>query len=246
MSEDAVGELADTTEGQLVMPFYLVCDVSFSMFREMPALNDGIRRLRRAIVAEPVIDDVAQISIITFSDVAKVVVPMGPMSECKIPELEAENTTHYGNAFRGLARAIERDTAEYRKHGYKIYRPCAFFLTGGQPIDHDWHKTFTDTLTYDRYTGLGMKHYPIFVPFGFREAREEVLRQLAYPPDRAMWYHFKSVSIEHVLRGILDVIMRSIVASGHSGGTGQLGFTQQAPDLSSDIQWGASDYASQL
>ena len=26
MSEDPMGELVDTTEGQLVMPFYLVCD----------------------------------------------------------------------------------------------------------------------------------------------------------------------------------------------------------------------------
>ena len=59
-------------QGQLVMPFYLVCDVSYSMTNDMVALNEGVRRLRRAIVSEPVVDDVAQIRTTTLSDIAKV------------------------------------------------------------------------------------------------------------------------------------------------------------------------------
>lgn len=219
MSEDWLDVFANTVEGQLVMPFYLICDVSFSMLRDMPALNDGIKRLRRAIITEPVIDDIAQVSIIAFSDVARVAVPMGPMSEYEIPELKAENAANYGNAFHKLAQTIETDTAKFIENGYQIYRPCAFFLTDGLPTDRDWHKTFIDTLTYDPRTGRGMKRYPVFVPFGFRDAREEVLRKLAYPPGRGRWYHSKGVDIEHVLEGILSVIMRSIVASGHSVGT---------------------------
>ena len=36
-------------QGQLVMPFYLICDVSDSMSQDMGALNDGVRRLRGPI-----------------------------------------------------------------------------------------------------------------------------------------------------------------------------------------------------
>ncbi len=241
MSEERLQDGA-AAEGQLVMPFYLICDVSYSMYREMSALNDGVRRLRRAIVAEPVVDDVAQVCIITFSDEAKIVVPLGPMSGCEIPELAEENLTNYGAAFRLLAQTIQQDHARLREQGYRIYRPCAFFLTDGLPTDSDWYKTFTSTLTYDRKTGEGMRAHPIFVPFGFREARDDMLRQLAYPPDRGKWYHAKAVTIEEVLKGILDIIMKSIVNSGRSAGTGMPTLIQQAPDPGSGIEQGDSGY----
>jgi uncharacterized protein YegL len=73
-------ERASAGEGQMVMPFYIVCNVSYSMSRDMAALNDGVQRLRRSIVAEPLVDDVAHIGIMTFSDTAKVVVPLSQMS----------------------------------------------------------------------------------------------------------------------------------------------------------------------
>jgi uncharacterized protein YegL len=242
MSEERVHERNTAEQGQLVMPFYLICDVSISMTHDIPALNDGVRRLRRAIVSEPVVDDVAQVSIMSFSDTAKIVVPMGQMSESEIPALSVEGGTDYGAAFRALAQAIERDTAALRKDGYKVYRPCAFFLTDGAPGDRDWHQTFTGTLTYDRQTGRGMKAHPVFVPFGFRDAPEKVLRQLAYPPERGKWYHAKNANIEESLKGILDIIMNTVVTSGHTAETGQPVITQQPPAPQSGIEQGNSDY----
>jgi|SRR5579859_469704 len=242
MSDERVLEREGAEHGQVVMPFYLICDVSVSMIREMSALNEGIRRLRRAIVSEPVVDDVAQICIISFSGSAKVVMPMGPMSESEIPELKAEDATNYGGAFRVLAQAIEKDAARFKALGYRVYRPCAFFLTDGLPTDRDWHKTFTRTLTYNRSTGEGMKAHPIFVPFGFRDAREDVLRQLAYPPDRGTWYYAKSVSIEEVLRGVLEIIMKTLISSGQTSGTAQPSIIQHTPDPGSGIVQGTSGY----
>lgn len=244
MSDERVRERTGAEQGQLVMPFYLICDVSFSMLREMRALNEGIKRLRRAIVSEPVVDDVAQVCIISFSDSAKVVMPMGPMSESEISELSAENTTNYGSAFRVLAQAIEEDAARLKQQGYRIYRPCAFFLTDGLPTDPDWHKTFIDTLTYDRRTGIGMKAHPIFIPFGFRDAQEDILKKLAYPPDRGKWYYARSVSIEEVLKGVLDIIMKTLISSGMSAGTGQPSIIQYAPEPGSGIVQGTSEYDS--
>jgi len=242
MSEERVRERARAEEGQLVMPFYLVCDVSGSMSRDMPELNDGVRRLRRAIVAEPVVDDVAQVCIMTFSDVAKVVMPMTQMSEQEVPTLSVQGGTNYGAAFRALAQTITQDTAGLKSEGYRVYRPCAFFLTDGLPNDTDWHDTFTSTLTYDRETGAGMKGHPIFVPFGFRAARVEVLKQLAYPRDRGLWYHTKTSNVEEALKGILDIIMNTVITSGQSVTTGQPAITQQPPSPGSGIDHGASEY----
>jgi uncharacterized protein YegL len=237
-----INERTRAEQGQLVMPFYLICDVSYSMSGDMVALNDGVERLRRAIVTQPAVDDVAQICIMSFSDTAKVVMPLGRMSEQSVPKLSVEGGTVYGAAFRQLAQSVAQDSAELKKQGYKVYRPCAFFLTDGEPNDRDWHQTFTSTLTYDRQTGQGMKSHPIFVPFGFRDAPESVLRQLAYPRERGKWYHAKNTTVEQALAGILDIIMQTVVTAGRTASAGQPALTQQPPAPGSGIQQGDSDY----
>ena len=242
MSEERVRDRVGAEKGQLVMPFYLICDVSGSMSGDMQELNEGVKRLRRAMVAEPVVDDVAQVCIMTFSDAAKVVMPIAQMSDQEVPTLSVEGGTDYGAAFRTLAQTITQDTENLKAQGYKVYRPCAFFLTDGLPNDRDWHRTFTSTLTYDKPTGTGMRGHPIFVPFGFRSASVDVLKQLAYPPERGRWYHTKTSDIEEALNGILDIIMNTVITSGQSVTTGQPVITQQPPDPDSGIDHGASEY----
>lgn len=209
------------TEGQMVMPFYLICDVSYSMAYDMAALNDGVQRLRQSIVAEPLVDDVAHIAVMTFSDTAKVIMPLSQMSETPVPTLSVEGGTNYGVAFRELARVILTDAAALKKQGYRVFRPCAFFLTDGEPLDGDYWETFKSTLTYNGVSGVGMKQYPVFIPFGFREAPEDVLRKLAYPPEKGRWYHIKNDDIGQVIKLILDVIMKTVVSSGQSSSTGK-------------------------
>jgi uncharacterized protein YegL len=234
-------EYAAVEPGQLVMPFYLLCDVSISMTGDMPALNEGIQRLRRAIVSEPAVDDVAHLGILTFSDVGKVVMPLSQVSEHSVPSLTVEGGTNYGAAFTALAHTIAQDNASLKAQGYKVYRPCAFFLSDGAPGDPDWEQTFRATLTYDPTTGAGMKGHPVFVPYGFRNAPEHVLRKLAYPLGMAKWYHSKSAAIEDSLKGILDNIMNTVITSGNSASSGQPTVVQQAPAAGSGIAWGDPD-----
>ena len=165
----------------------------------MPALNEGIRKLRRAIVAQPQVDDVAQVGIITFSDrraggPAAVADERGAM-----PTLHAQASTNYGSAFRLLAQTIQQDIARLKAQGLKVYRPCAYFLTDGSRPIATWFQTFNSTLTYDKATGTGMKGHPLFIPFGFRDASEDVLDKLAYPPEKGRWFHVKTHDIEEAL-----------------------------------------------
>ena len=245
MNEELVSERRNVEQGQLVMPFYLICDVSYSMFDVMPALNDSLQRLRRAIVAQPIVDEVAHICVMTFSDSAKVVMPLGQMSERSVPTLSVEGGTDYGSAFRELAHTIPRDATALKQQGYKIYRPCAFFLTDGEPLDRDWWETFKNTLTYNRTTGVGMKQHPVFVPFGFREAPEDVLKKLAYPLEKGKWYHSRSDDIEQALAGILKIIMNTVVSSGMSSQSGKPAHVHAAavPGMASGA---ADDYIDEI
>lgn len=233
----------EAAEGQMVMPFYLICDVSYSMTNDMAELNDGVQRLRQSIVAEPMVDDVAHIAIMTFSDTAKVIMPLSQMSETPVPTLSVEGGTYYGEAFRELARVIPADAAALRARGYRIFRPCAFFLTDGEPLDADYFATFRSTLAYNGVTGVGMKQYPVFIPFGFRDAPEDVLRKLAYPPERGRWYHIKSHDIGQVIKLILDVIMKTVVSSGQSSSTGKPALVHApAPSAPGVTQGDAEDW----
>jgi uncharacterized protein YegL len=201
--------------GQVVMPFYLLCDVSYSMRGDMAELNDGVRRLKGAMLADPVVDDVARFCILSFSDRARVVVPMTQLSTARIPRLTEGGGTNYGAAFHELARAIDDDSTSLTRQGGKLHRPWAFFITDGAPSDETWHQTFTSTLTDrpgdNRHV---VSKYPVFVPFGFRKAPEAVLRQLAYPPEWGKWYHAGTTSVEQALTGILRIITQMVIMPG--------------------------------
>jgi uncharacterized protein YegL len=242
MNDEQVAEYREVEPGTLVMPFYLICDVSYSMSSSMKDLNDGLQQLHQAIAGQPIVDDVAQVCIISFSDVARVLMPLSQMTKATVPTLAPEGGTQYGAAFRELAQTIEFDRANLKSQGYKIYRPCAFFLTDGAPLDGDWHRVFKDNLTYDRQTGQGMKAHPIFVPFGFRDAPEKVLRQLAYPPERGKWYLASKTTVEQALEGILEIIMKTVVTSARTANSAQPTVMQQAPAPGSGITQGDSDY----
>lgn len=238
MNEERMYGYASEETGQIVMPFYLTCDVSLSMTNDMPALNDGLRGLQRAILADPLVNDVAYVAIATFSDIAKVVMPLGRMSEQEVPTLSPEAGTNYGAAFRCLAQAITQDRADLKSRGLRLYRPCVFFLTDGEPLDHDWHQTFVSTLCYDPVTNAGMKWHPIFVPFGFRDAPENMLKKLAYPMEKGKWYCARNATIEEALSGIIGVIMKTVVTAGRTAGSGSPAVVQQPPTANTGIAWG--------
>ena len=159
------------------MPFYLICDVSLSMRFEMEALHAGVTRLWEAIVRSPVLDDGTRVCIMTFSDDVKIPVPLTRMTDYRqgLPEFECEQLTDYGEVFRVLSSEMARDYIDLKRLRYEVYRPCVYFLTGGEPNDWDWYETFLETMTEDPLYDLGMPEPPVFVPFGFRDAPTDIL-----------------------------------------------------------------------
>lgn len=231
----------------LVMPFYLICDVSLSMRFEIGALHDAVSRLWDAILNSPVLHEGTRVCFMTFSDDAKVRVPLSQMSDSSDgpPEFTYEGLTHYGAAFRLLAQEMAEDYRGLNHAGYAVYRPCAYFLTDGAPTDHDWYETFIATLTKEALEPLGMPEAPIFVPFGFRDAPTQVLCQLAQPDYFAKWYHSRNATVEQALDGLLGIIKNSVLLSGQSMYSGGPVHILPPPDYGSGITWHDAGYDSE-
>jgi uncharacterized protein YegL len=239
---EQVVEVTGVEQGQVVMPFYVVCDVSWSMKDDMGSLNKALQELWQSIIDEPVVDDVARISLLTFSDSASVAVRLGQAIESRPPQLTEQGGTNYGAGFRLLAETIEQDRQALKSQGYKIFGPCAFFLTDGEPLDVNWSDTFRATLTYDQQTGVGNKTHPVFVPFGFRDAPEQIMRQLAYPVEKGRWYHTRTSNVKDALDGVLAVIMRTVMRSTITASTPKPQLLLPAASSTSILESGPAEY----
>ena len=77
---------------------------------------------------------------------------------------------------------------------------------------------------YDPATKTGNRAFPYFVPFGFRAAREDVLKQIAYPnfgPTKGRWFLTRSNSVREVFKAMTDVLSNTVMSSGKSAAQGK-------------------------
>jgi uncharacterized protein YegL len=201
-----------------VFLFYLLVDVSGSMAGELDLLNKTIVSFREELQSDPILEDLTQFGILSFSTKAKIEVPLGNLAATTFGDnlLQVGGATNYGAAFQLLRETIEADVKHLKAaqstwpeaEAFRYYRPAVFFLTDGVPTD-SWQSAFESLKAY--------KNYPLFVPFGFREANVPVLRQLVYPQERSRLYLQKSgASASQVLREMMSAMMQSVRATAHS------------------------------
>lgn len=216
--------MTSSDEGQVVMPFYLLCDVSGSMWVDIPALNAGIAQLKQDIARDPVVDDLTMLSVITFADTARTVVPLSFPTEVTPPTLVSGGLTNFGPAFREFHRVFEADRERLKGEGKRVFRPCVFFLTDGEPTDGDYAEVFASLLGYDPVTKRGNSRYPYVTAFGFREATAETMATITYPNFGAKRGRFflaqEGAAIGDLLAGIGDAIATSVVGSALSASSG--------------------------
>ena len=191
--------------------FYLVCDVSYSMRGFLAIPTGGLGALCQVIRTELSKDNVLpQVCIISCSNTAEVLMSIDSIDNDSISVPLMEGQADYAAMFRLLARTIKQDAADLREHGYKVRRPCSFFLTAGEPSDLDWRTTLTETLAQIHNFDLD----PILVPFGVGNASENLLKEMAYPPKPGKWFHSKSASLEEALAQIPDIIKNTPTPMG--------------------------------
>lgn len=120
----------------VVLPFYLVCDQSFTMLDHGADLDEGLRQLVYAITTDPVAVGRTRLAIIGFSAIAEVLLPLTALDVgLRRRRLRPSASARFGDAFRLLRSTIERDVQTLRNIWHQVARPTVFFLSSGQPTD---------------------------------------------------------------------------------------------------------------
>jgi uncharacterized protein YegL len=243
ISCDAEGLPVEEIQGQLVLPFYVLVDVSYSMTLR-PKGGDGatpidsangiVSAVKDALDENPILKDKVRFSLVDFSDDAHVQIPLCDLTtvdNSQIPLLVARGGTSYASAFRTIQQQLDGDVQQLKADGHKVHRPVIFFLTDGEPTDPDgeWQAAFSSL------TDRSFRARPNVIPFGVGEAKKNVLDQLVYPADRMRSFLTVSgVDAAAAVTSMAEVLIGSIIASAssvaHEGESG--GFVLEDPDES--------------
>jgi len=195
-------------QGSAVLPFYLVCDESASMQFNggIDTINDSMPELWAAIINDPVVNDIARVGVIAFSDTASVVQPLiRPSDADEIPGVAAQGSTSYAAAFRCLLDAIRTDIPNLKAQG-RVLRPTVFFITDGEPDNEDWRTPFNELMA-DPY-------HPNMFAFGIEGADRDTIKELG--TDKA-FITVDNVTASKALASVFKSIGRTVVASARAG-----------------------------
>jgi uncharacterized protein YegL len=135
--------------GYQVWPFYFLCDESASMSgAAINAVNESLQKVWTELIKSPAAADKAWVSVISFSDTAKVLVPLTDLYELSsMPGCVARGQANYGNAFRKLKQVMEHDEQNLRNDGFVTnIRPIVVFMSRGEPVDEDWREAHTELI----------------------------------------------------------------------------------------------------
>jgi len=204
-----------------ILPFYVVCDQSYSMADHLDALNDGLAELHRAVGTDPVVADKTRFCLIGFSGTAEILQPLCRLSDVvDIVELTTQAGTSFGAAFTLLRETIDSDVELLKADAHRVYRPAVFFLSDGHPTDPaSWPED------YDRLRDPDWPARPNIIAFGIGDADPATIGQIG------TFQAFMSqggVSPAAALHGFARALTTSVVRSGGITADGDL--VLQVPD----------------
>lgn len=122
------------------LPVYLILDVSGSMSGEpIEAVKSGVQTLVSTLRQDPYALETAYLSVITFDDSARQLIPLTELSAFQTPSISSSGTTSLGQALSVLSDCIESEVAKTTAEIKGDWKPLVFIMTDGVPTD-DWHR----------------------------------------------------------------------------------------------------------
>ncbi len=218
---EPIGDENANAEGQIIMPFYILCDISASMGNDMGDLNTALATLHKQLLDEPIINDLVMMSVITFNHGAHTAVNLAAPEDITLPRLSASGGTDFSPPLREFHQAFQADRARLKLEGKRVYRPCVYFLTDGEPNNDSYKQTFASLLAKENNPA-----YPYVCAFGFRDATPTTLESLAYPNFGEQNKHGRyfiakqGQAVTDLLSAMVGVLAQSMLQSARSVPTG--------------------------
>jgi len=205
-------------DGMLVLAFYIVIDVSYSMDQNggLAEANGILPKVVDAISLSPTLGDAVRLGLIDFADDARVQLRMGDVRDTDhMPQLVARGGTSYASAFQLLRQEIEKDVDQLKGDGFKVYRPAVFFITDGEPTDDAGHLR----QTFAELTDPAFRARPNIIPFGVGSATKEALDPWVHPRSGKAMRSFVArpdIPVSDAINKIAEMLISSILASAGS------------------------------
>ena len=118
------------------LPVYLVLDCSESMVGEpLQAIDSGIQTMIRQLRSDPQALETAWLSIITFSEGAKVLMPLTELFNFQMPTLNLGSGTALSAALTLLEQSVSSEVVRSTPDRRGDFKPIIFILTDGDPTD---------------------------------------------------------------------------------------------------------------
>jgi uncharacterized protein YegL len=197
-----------------VFPFYLCLDVSASMAgAPIESVNEQMPLLRATVGEDPAVAEVIRLAVVTFSDVARSVLPLSDLSLVEaVPRVSAQGRTSYAAAFDHLRATIEDDYQRSRATGDRWYRPAVIFISDGRPTDEPerWREA------HQRLVDPAWKRRPNILAFGFGDADPEVLAMVTEGKPNRAFIAEAGAEPARVVPQLLAGLIQSIVSSSAS------------------------------
>ena len=118
------------------LPVYILIDCSESMAGgAFEAVKIGLATMLKELRSDPMALETAAISVITFSNQARVVVPLTDIIKVQIPTLRLGSGTAMGAALELWLQCMEKEVVKTTVEQKGDYKPLCFILTDGEPTD---------------------------------------------------------------------------------------------------------------
>lgn len=118
------------------LPVYLLIDTSGSMFGEpIQAVENGLKVLVSTLRSDPYALETAYLSVITFDNSARQIVPLTELAQFQEPQLNATGCTALGEALSLLSDRVDQEVTKTTPMKKGDWKPLVFIMTDGEPTD---------------------------------------------------------------------------------------------------------------
>ncbi len=99
------------------------------------AIKNGVQTLVAALRQDPYALETAYLSVITFDNSARQVVPLTELAMFQMPSIQALGQTCMGDALRLLAQKVDQEVQKTTAEIKGDWKPIVFIMTDGTPTD---------------------------------------------------------------------------------------------------------------